>query len=196
MLYAAGYREAASVLVGHIESRRRHQDALVYPILFLYRQYLELKLKSLIRDVRGLLENPGRVPQTHKIDELWNTCRPLLLEIEPKGDKELQRIDALITEFSRIDPTSTAFRYPEDRSGGASLPGVSRINLRHVRDLMEDGADLFDAADSMVDVYRSAKSDYLEVVNDLIGEQQAIECEMEELYTPHDYEPEEWPPEE
>lgn len=48
-LYADGYREAADHLVERIvEGQSLTLDTIVYPIVFLYRQYLELRLKQLI----------------------------------------------------------------------------------------------------------------------------------------------------
>ncbi|HMK50182.1 MAG TPA: hypothetical protein VK435_09020, partial [Thermodesulfovibrionales bacterium] len=46
--YIIGYKKAADILVRHIKQKRRSQDTLVYPIIFLYRQYLELAIKNLI----------------------------------------------------------------------------------------------------------------------------------------------------
>src|SRR5665811_2493141 len=64
-LYATGYREAADLLVRHIEQRGVDQDMLVYPVLFLYRQYLELEIKDLIRQGRRLQDIPQvTIPST------------------------------------------------------------------------------------------------------------------------------------
>ena len=48
-VYADGYREAADIIVARINEGHRQQDALVYPVMFLCRQYLELAIKNLIR---------------------------------------------------------------------------------------------------------------------------------------------------
>jgi hypothetical protein len=45
-LYAIGYKRAAELLLEHVKNSGRDQDTLVYPIIFLYRHYLELRLKS------------------------------------------------------------------------------------------------------------------------------------------------------
>jgi hypothetical protein len=44
LVYALGYRTAADALIERVAGM--DQDALVYPIVFCYRQYLELLLKS------------------------------------------------------------------------------------------------------------------------------------------------------
>jgi hypothetical protein len=51
-LYAIGYRNAGDVLVERVEQDRGEADALVYPIVFCYRQYLELMLKDTLMEAR------------------------------------------------------------------------------------------------------------------------------------------------
>lgn len=45
--YAMGYKRAGDILVQYVADNDWDQDFLVYPITFLYRQYLELRLKEL-----------------------------------------------------------------------------------------------------------------------------------------------------
>jgi hypothetical protein len=47
-LYARGYLQAAELLVETIVNTHRSPHAVVYPIAFLYRHYLELRLKKII----------------------------------------------------------------------------------------------------------------------------------------------------
>lgn len=157
--YSAGYKEAADILVANVEQQPRAQDILVYPILFLYRQYLELALKDLIRQARRLKDVSEPFPKTHGIDELWRICHQLLSEISP-GDSvaELEHIGRLISEFSQVDPTSMAFRYPEDKEGNPSLPGITQINLRNVRDVIGKIASLLYGADAQIAEYLSIKA--------------------------------------
>ena len=112
-IYTAGYGKAADIIVDWIGSEKHFQDALVFPVIFLYRQYLELTIKDLIRQGHKLLDIKQRFPKTHKIDELWKICERLVRKISP-GDsgKELRQIGGLIGDFCRVDPTSMAFRYP------------------------------------------------------------------------------------
>jgi hypothetical protein len=136
-LYAAGYKEAADLLVGHTETTSAGLDTLVYPVLFLYRQYLELKLKLAIRTCRHLLDDERSFPTGHRIDRLWVDLDQLLRRGFPKeSTAEIDQTGRLIREFSEVDPASTAYRYPTDREGNQSLPGMTHLNLRNVRDVM------------------------------------------------------------
>lgn len=165
--YAIGYRDAADILASTIDANNRQQDFLVYPIVFLYRQYLELSIKDLIRKARKLKDLREPLPPTHNIKSLWEVCHGLLSAISP-GDsvEELGHIGRLISEFSVVDPTSTAFRYPEDKNGRPSLPGLSKINLRNVRDVIEKIAILLDGADAQISEYLSIKADIASEFNE------------------------------
>ncbi len=159
-LYARGYKDAADLLVSYVEDGRRSQDTLVYPILFSYRQYLELALKELIKDARSLEGIDEPFTKTHRIDELWGVCQSLLHKISSDEPIEyLDEIGRLIDEFSKVDPTSMAFRYPEDRDGNPSLPGISNINLRNVKEVIGKIAIILDGASTQIDVYLSYKAE-------------------------------------
>ena len=77
-LYIVGYKEAGDVLVKHVMETQRHHDSLVFPIVFMYRHYLELRLKQLIRDGNLFLGNPSTFPKHHRIDTLWAECKVIL----------------------------------------------------------------------------------------------------------------------
>jgi hypothetical protein len=159
-LYATGYKDAADILVSQVEQEKRHQDTLMYPIIFLYRQYLELAIKDLIRDARKLLDINEPFPKIHSIDTLWGICSDLLNQVSP-GDSQdaIRHIKRLIDEFCAVDPTATAFRYPEDREGNPSLPGMSGINLRNAKEVIGKITVILDGAGAMIHEYRSIKND-------------------------------------
>ena len=46
-LYISGYKDAADILANRVIESGNNQDSLVYPIAFLYRQYIELQLKNI-----------------------------------------------------------------------------------------------------------------------------------------------------
>ena len=47
-VYAMGYKIATETLVDKVLSEQTNQDHLIYPIVFLYRHYIELRLKEII----------------------------------------------------------------------------------------------------------------------------------------------------
>ena len=80
-LYAYGYKDAADTLVAKVMMTGRHQDYLVFPICFLYRQYIELRLKEIIRSGRSLLDDLEAFPKHHKILNLWDCMVVILRKI-------------------------------------------------------------------------------------------------------------------
>lgn len=116
--YINGYKDAADFLVDHalVEADARK---LGYPILFLYRQHLELALKALIRDCRLFVGWDEAFPKTHRVDELWRICCGLLKDISPgmANNNDVLHTTRLIGDLCRVDPNSEAFRYPEDKNG-------------------------------------------------------------------------------
>ncbi len=157
-LYASGYKDAADALVTKVEERSTNQDTFVYPVLFLYRQYLELQLKMMVRTLRHLQGIGRDFPKGHKIDVLWTEAEKLLRKAFPEQSTvELVETGRLIHEFAHVDPLSTAFRYPVDNDGNPSLPGIKYINLRNVREVMDKIAMLLDGAYSMAYEYLQHK---------------------------------------
>lgn len=158
--YVEGYRRAASVLVGHVKSERTDLDAMVYPIIFLYRQYIELRLKNIILNGLKLLDKPGGVPKHHKLNELWIQAKSILEKVYEGGPKEeLDDIEQFINQFSIKDYFGEAFRYPTDKEGNKSLPDLPHINIRKFSDTVEKAAQLLDGASMGIDEYLAWKMD-------------------------------------
>jgi hypothetical protein len=141
-----GYKDAADFLVTHaIEEGVGDPRRLLNPIMFLYRHYLELALKSLIREQKTF-------PTIHELDKLWRICRSLIDEISPSAsdNDEIQHTTRLIEEFCKVDPKSAlAFRYPED---GILPEGVVEIDLSKVKEVVGKIALLLDCIGEVIRV--------------------------------------------
>ena len=70
--YAFAYQKGGDELVEVAKRTPRTADTLIYPILYCYRHYLELRLKSLIRDTSSLLDVPRDPPANHDLRALWS----------------------------------------------------------------------------------------------------------------------------
>ena len=94
-LYVEGYRRAADRLVETIFEQ--DLDYLVYPILFLYRHYLEVGLKSLYL-LYGLYLETSRTNELKKINHthsqtyLWKLVRPRLQQAEAVDKDEDEHV--------------------------------------------------------------------------------------------------------
>lgn len=163
-LYVIGYKEAADKLVQNIIENVRHQDSLVFPVCFLYRHYIELRLKELIKSGRRLLDEPGTFPQHHNILHLWETAANIIRKvsngkIEPPDFLTLP--SHVVNEFSKIDPDSSAFRFPNDKHGANPLDGLTHINLRRVAQYVGAFANAMDAASTGISVYLDQKNEFM-----------------------------------
>ncbi|WP_156815777.1 hypothetical protein [Thioalkalivibrio sp. ALJ24] len=137
--YVEGYKRAAEVLIAHVGEERQDQDYFVYPIVFMYRQHLELQLKGIILLARRLLQRPEEGhPTHHKLNCLWSLAKGLARDVwADHGDPpEFAAADHFIEQFSTVDPESMAFRYPDKKDGSPSLPGITHINFDHLQQCM------------------------------------------------------------
>jgi hypothetical protein len=163
-LYAEGYRRGARLLVEHVDRHSSDQDFLLYPVVFCYRQYLELKMKHLIREGNRLLDIDEDFKYTHDLLKLWEPCRSILEQVASEDASELTDLLDAVTEgieqLCAMDPASEGFRYPEGKDGSQSLPGALRlVNLRHFGDQSEGLANLLDAAGDQISVHLDHKAE-------------------------------------
>lgn len=132
--YTQGYLRAADLLIAYLERNSREARKLGAPIVFLYRQHLELTLKTLMRDCQRFLGKKVAIPHEHRFEHLWPACRDLISEAFPgyADSDEMRNTTRLLMEFNAVDPHSTMFRYPEDRNGNASLANVGAVDLNAI----------------------------------------------------------------
>lgn len=166
--YVSGYKEAGDRLVQSLMRDSRHLDLVVYPTVFLYRQYLELRLKQLIREGSYLLEKPFVLRKQHRLDALWYECKNLLKQIEPKvTDQEIAGLEACIVEFHTIDPLSMAFRYHVDTKDNPSLPPDLRyIHIPNLAKVMAKIDSFLDAVYMTISVAIDQKQEMEEAFKD------------------------------
>lgn len=130
--YAQGYRQAAEHL-GRAAARRHSPfviDTVLCPLVFLWRHYIEIRLKEIIVSASLLLgEPPSTAEKSHSLDLLWQKARSLINRVLNPSEKKLAQADHAIADFHKHDPTSQAFRYSEDKAGKPSAPTQTQINI-------------------------------------------------------------------
>ena len=133
--YAESYKKAGDILVEWVEKQKGLADSVIHPLCFLYLQYLELTLKSIIIDCGVCLGKPENPEPTHKISNHWETCK-MLLEKTYGEDflNEISEIDKRIQKFLSIAPSreTFAFRYPisKGQKPKPSFPKQHYVNVR------------------------------------------------------------------
>src|SRR5262249_35172807 len=113
LVYAEAYKDAADRLVDRLVGNPE-EDALVCPILFLYRHYLELTLKYQAYGIENIApqEIPGKIDTKHNLLALWQYIRKYCDSTGFNFGKEaLDTVEHCIVEISELDPISMTFRY-------------------------------------------------------------------------------------
>jgi hypothetical protein len=157
--YATGYKQAADILVKRFLEDWQGMDVLVFPITFLYRHCLELRLKELIIAGQQLLHQPVDFRDEHCLLALWRPCRKILVEIwsnEPCAT--WNNVESLLKEFDRYDPGGMSFRYPVTtikKGRQPTLPKLDRVGIRNLHDAMQRLASFFEGHIDGVDHYNS-----------------------------------------
>lgn len=138
-----GYKLAAERLACGFENLdTSSKDSLIFPIIFLYRQHIELALKGIIIKLDHCLNNNrnDKILEHHKLLSLWDeaeklyrqfieTCSITLVFTAEKSIKER----AVIIDFNKLDEDSFAFSYATDKRGNGTLTGVDYISLNNFK---------------------------------------------------------------
>lgn len=146
---AEGYKDAGDALVQWLEDSDLRNDFLVYPIVFCYRQHIELQLKYITETVNVLNGIPESYDRIHNLLELWNFIRSRLdPELISQEQEAYEVVDQHIEQFNEIDPKSMTFRYPEP------IP-FRQIHLGNLKSVM-----------ASLSMFLSSLADYLEAARD------------------------------
>jgi hypothetical protein len=156
--YGMGYKDAADILVQQFLENPHGKDALVFPIIFNYRQYLELRLKQLTITGQALLHERVNFRDKHNLITLWQPCREILCRIWPNESASIWKsVEKLLREFDNKDPEGFAFRYPittEKQGRGPTIPTMSIVGIRNLHGVMQKLGSFFDAHLDGVAAYR------------------------------------------
>jgi hypothetical protein len=138
-LYEDGFKRAADALVEKAISEPA-TDNLLYPILALYRHFLELRLKSLLVKASTLCDEQILLNSLkhHKILDYWTKLKPLLTKAgQTLNASQVSAAEKCIREFADWDDDGQSTRYPWDVSGNPSLEGLTYVNVRNLKTTME-----------------------------------------------------------
>lgn len=147
---------AADLMVARAGADYQDKDLLVFPIIFNYRHYIELSLKSLIADY-GPVVGVDANWKTHDLLVLWQTLKDVfdLYGIDdPDGTDSI--VTSMIDEFAKVDPGSFSFRYPRDRNGNQIPMAHNEVDLAAMADAMKALEGFFSGCDGYLDSLKSA----------------------------------------
>lgn len=142
--YISGYKMAADSLVENLIVADARMEMLVYPITFMYRQYLELVLKNFY-----FIHHPEDAVNcinqcNHSLTKLLNMCNDSLVQhLEANfptiGNRDfLSEFHTFIKDFDFLDPCSFNFRYDYDRQRNNSIKNQYSIDLQILKDNIDE----------------------------------------------------------
>jgi hypothetical protein len=153
-VYTESFRLAAESVIDAAESTLRNfRDWLVFPILYLYRHYLELLFKDFIREGMQnttIMVDGQWLNKSHNLRDLWQKTREYIEAVFPDGDAaELELVQGTVLAFHDLDPTGQTFRYATDRKGNPHLTyAQANIDLPNLKRVMANLQKYFEATDA------------------------------------------------
>lgn len=162
MGFRCGFKKAANYLSELMIKGPNEIDYLVYPIVYLYRHYIELALKEITIMTKKLLGEKENFEKIHGLNSLWEEARMALetLYKEEKYKEYLDGIESYINQFEEIDPTSQSFRYPFGKKGDIILNKNLDINIKLLYDNMKKMEGLLESMLMELYVNNEYKEEY------------------------------------
>ncbi|AMA72761.1 hypothetical protein ACKE5C_11180 [Aneurinibacillus thermoaerophilus] len=173
--YIRGYKEAADNLVDlAIKSENiAVLDTYVFPIVFLYRQFLELSMKEIYlnysehstEDKVKTIDKAG-----HNLLRIWNEIKPLIQEgcNSNDDDKTIKVVEDYINQFHAFDKTSFTFRYPITKKLAPTLDKEYRIDLLNLKQRIDELGHFFSGVDGQLDANKENKyeqqKEFMEII--------------------------------
>jgi hypothetical protein len=164
-LYAFGYKHAADLLVKR-SPKRPEDDELLYPIIALYRHFVEMRLKSCIAACSSLGEEPIPLAllDNHSLSKLWEQMKTNLKHLGPEVlGLTLVGVEKLILEVGNLDSNAQSARYPFDKKG-PTLTEQYSINIVHFKNIIEKLEAFFDVIEGAVDFETDQREEWQSIL--------------------------------
>ena len=158
-MMVSGYNEAANHLVDKALEDRHERESLIFPILFLYRHYLELQLKYFI-SIYGHHAGIESEWKTHNLTILWRRFKEILDEFMGEAqdpDNADTTVEKVVAQFAKVDPGSFSYRYPRDTKGNPVPIDQNNLDLETLKDVMGGLSAYFGGCEGYFDNLVSAE---------------------------------------
>ncbi len=156
VMMMTGYKKAADLMVECASGDRFDRAALVYPIIFNYRQFIELSLEYLIATY-GHTVGVKATWNKHDLEDLWEAFTAVL---EGYGCHRVEETDPvvaeIVAEFAKVDPASFSYRYPVDTKGKPIPIAHEELDLMVLADVMLALDGYFSGCDGYFDNLQGA----------------------------------------
>lgn len=134
--YVIGFGLAAKVLLRSLTQRGTSgnpedfvpEDALVHPIAYCTRHFVELFLKDVPRELHGLRGKDFKAEEGHEISKLWKSFQEAC-KLDRRTREFPARLDSAVMAIAALDPTGQTFRYRNDTKNKIHLEDLAVIDL-------------------------------------------------------------------
>lgn len=178
--YIKGYKSVSDAAVDLAVNSKdiAKLDTYVFPIIFNYRQFLELSLKSLYLDYsddepKTRLETIKKV--SHDLMKMWDKVEPILLSTNDGTDhkKMIAIVKSYVKQYHDMDEGSFNFRYPITKQMTPVFKKEERIDLVNLKQRIGELSNFFDGMDGALDDLKQRKADWEEIQREMQAEVEA-----------------------
>jgi hypothetical protein len=162
-LYSEGYKKAGEQLYDLCITNSFYLNTIIYPLVFNYRQFVELRLKELILMGYKYLNKPNDFADEHSLIKLWNTYKNEILPLIDTIDQAIIiNVERIISQFNSEDPDSMSFRYPVSR-GPIREKHIKRntIDLKNFKKVIDKLIYFFDWQWDNISHYQDLKDELI-----------------------------------
>ncbi len=127
-------------------------DISIYPIAFLYRQFVELYIKDILLKFDDKYKTDSNLNKSHDLYALWSSLKDIVVLDDLAFPKELDNMpfedvisssESYIIELSKMDNMSMAFRYPDNKTHDQNFFEVETpVNLENLKDRVNEIANI------------------------------------------------------
>ena len=150
--YIKGYKDAADLLIKNAINSKDVSvlDTSVFPVLFLYRQFIELSLKQAIivfseGDRNSVAKKIIKI--SHDLSDAWIEYESIMTKSMNATEREtLLVVGKYISDFHEIDKGSFNFRYPITKKLELVFGSDKRINLRLLKGIIDEISNYFNGS--------------------------------------------------
>lgn len=142
--YIDGYKKGADTLVEYSlsmlkEGRIDVADTYVFPICFMYRQFVELALKSIYVIYSGdddVTQEKNIKRVSHDLTKIWAIVRPII-EKNSLAEDDIDIAEDYVSQMHEYEKTSFEFRYPTEKNGNMIHEKWKYLDLVNLKERME-----------------------------------------------------------
>jgi hypothetical protein len=128
------YTNAVEALVRLPNDRLNHPRRMIWPILALCRQVIELALKKCIFDATEYLDGEGMSFAHHDLRKLKGALFQRMKQLDLAVDDDMSAgFFGLLDDLADADPDAAVFRYPTDKSGKPRKLAFDSIDIDCLR---------------------------------------------------------------